>query len=96
MSINITELDASPTLRNLSKEEKQAVVRLMELAIEETITAKSAELAAMQARIEALKEVARVAWFIELNRHYYSFNNDKAAVYYMDLLKEKLDALKGE
>ena len=55
MSINITELDASPTLRNLSKEEKQAVVRLMEIAIEETIKAKAAELTAMQARIETLE-----------------------------------------
>ena len=49
MSINITELDVSLTLRNFSKEEKQAVVRLMELAIEETK-------AAMQARIEKLTE----------------------------------------
>jgi len=49
MSINITELDVSLTLRNFSKEEKQAVVRLMELAIEETK-------AAMQAQIEKQAE----------------------------------------
>ena len=48
MSIDITELDASLTLRNLSKEEKQAVVRLMELSIEETK-------ADMQARRKALE-----------------------------------------
>ena len=58
------------------------------------------EFAAMQARIEKLEEVARVASFIELNRHNYLFNGrleaDKTSVYYMDLLKEKLEALKGE
>ena len=48
MSINITELDVSLTLRNFSKEEKQAVVRLMELSIEETK-------ADMQARRKALE-----------------------------------------
>lgn len=68
------------------------------LAVESKLPEQAAaELTAMQARIEKLEEVARVAGFIELNRHNYLFNNkDKAAVYYMDLLKAKLDALKGD
>ena len=71
------------------------------LAVESKLPEQAAaELTAMQARIEKLEEVARVAGFIELNRHNYLFNGrqeaDKASVYYMDLLKEKLDALKGD
>jgi len=41
-------LDASLTLRNLSREEKQAVVRLMELQIEETAKVYTAKHAAQQ------------------------------------------------
>lgn len=47
--MNITDfdtLDASLTLRNLSREEKQAVVRLMELSIEETAKEYTAKYAA--------------------------------------------------
>lgn len=51
MSIDITELDASLTLRNLSKEEKQAVVRLMELSIIETKAATQARIVAYESAI---------------------------------------------
>ena len=54
MSINITEIDASLTLQNMSNEEKQSIVTLNEISIEETN-------AAMQARIEKLEAVRKAA-----------------------------------
>ena len=85
MSINITELDASLTLRNLSKEEKRAVVRLMELSIEETK-------ATMQARIEKLENVAEklaniIQWAMDDEEDFTYSAEGMVAIAELDTLK---------
>ena len=64
---NFDELDASLTLRNLSSDEKKAVVRLMELQIEETAKVYTAKHAAQQSvQLTALRRGLAVSIFINL------------------------------
>jgi uncharacterized protein YqfB (UPF0267 family) len=68
--LNITDFDtfdASLTLRDLSREEKQAVVRLMELSIEETAMEYTAKHAAQQSvQLTALRRGLAVSIIINV------------------------------
>jgi len=68
--LNITDFDtfdASLTLRNLSREEKQAIVRLMELSIEETAMEYTAKHAAQQSvQLTALRRGLAVSFSLNL------------------------------
>lgn len=64
---NFDELDASLTLRNLSRDEKKAVVRLMELQIEETAKVYTAKYAAQQSvQLTALRRGLAASIFINV------------------------------